>query len=182
MPPLLPFCGGLAEPPSRGESDAGTLAVRLDSPRVSAALALLEGIGQGDSLAALLGYQLERKLHDSRLDSLIFKLRRIFPFKTDQAANAFAATTDGMAVISARQLSRTDWGGPGLTTEERQKMEPLLVDLHSQFDALSDLMLTESVFQTVKGSPARSAAARGHSCRDNASAVSGGGRRNAAAS
>jgi hypothetical protein len=143
---------------SEGGTDAGTLAVRLDSPRVRAALALLEGIGQGDSLSALLGYQLERKLHDSRLDSLIFKLRRIFPFKTDQATSAFAATTDGMAIIRAWELSRTDWGGPSLSTEERQKMEPLLVELHSQFDALSDLMLTESVFQTVKGSPARAAA------------------------
>ena len=143
---------------SEGSNDANTLAVRLDSPRVTDALALLEGIGQGDSLAALLGYQLERKLHDSKLDPLIFKLRRIFPFKTDQAANAFAATTDGMAVIKAWQISRTGWGGPSLSTEERQKMEPLLTDLHSQFDALSDLMLTESVFQTVKGSPARSAA------------------------
>ena len=32
-------------------------------------------------------------------------------------------------------------------------MEPLLTELHAQFDALSDLMLTESVFQTVKGKP-----------------------------
>ena len=38
------------------------LAVRIDSPRVRAALSLLEGIGQGDTLAALLGYQLERTL------------------------------------------------------------------------------------------------------------------------
>ena len=94
---------------SEGGNDAGTLAVRLDSPRVRGALALLEGIGQGDSLAALFGYQLERKLHDSKLDSLIFKVRPLFPFKTDQATNAFAATTDGMAVIKAWKDSPATW-------------------------------------------------------------------------
>src|SRR3712207_7151382 len=49
---------------------------------------------------------------------------------------------------------------PYTTLFRSQKMEPLLIDLDAQFDALSDLMLTESVFQTVKGSPARAAAAR----------------------
>ncbi|MGD9726183.1 MAG: hypothetical protein AB7G68_14895 [Nitrospiraceae bacterium] len=142
-----------------GDNDPGTLAVRLDSPRVRGALALLEGIGQGDSLAALLGYQLERKLHDARLDPLIFKVRRLFPFKTDQPPNVFAATTDGMAVIQAWQSSPGGWGGTSLSGQDRQHIEPLLVDLQSQFDALSDLLLTESVFQTVKGSPGRAAAA-----------------------
>ena len=143
---------------SEGGNDADTLAVRLDSPRVRGALALLEGIGQGDSLAALLGYQLERKLHDNQLDHFIFKLRRLFPFKTDEPANAFAATTDGLAVVKARRTSPR-WGASGLTPDERQEIDPLVAELDSQFDALSDLMLTESVFQTVKGSPARAAAA-----------------------
>ena len=116
---------------------------------------MLEGIGQGDSLAALFGYQLERKLHDSKLDSLIFKVRPLFPFKTDQAHERVCATTDGMAVIKAWKDSPATWGGAGLSPEDRQKMVPLLTELHAQFDALSDLMLTESVFQTVKGSPAR---------------------------
>ena len=140
-----------------GGNDANTLAVRLDSPRVRGALALLEGIGQGDSLAALLGYQLERKLHDSKLDRFIFKLRRLFPFKTDEATNSFAVTTDGLAVVKARRTTPR-WGAAGLTPEERQQIEPLVAELDAQFDALGDLMLTESVFQTVKGSPGRAAA------------------------
>ena len=135
-----------------------TLAVRLNSPRVRSALALLEGIGQGDSLSSLLGYQLERMLHDRHLDSLIFKLRRRFPLKTDQATSSFAATIDGMAAINARSIPAV-WEGLGIPASDRAAVLLLLDQLHSQFDAFGDLMLTESVFQTVKGSPARAAAA-----------------------
>jgi len=38
--------------------------VNLSSERVRMALAIIEGMQQGQSLAALLGYQLERGLHD----------------------------------------------------------------------------------------------------------------------
>ncbi|HEY0366835.1 MAG TPA: hypothetical protein VGC73_10200, partial [Pyrinomonadaceae bacterium] len=132
------------------------LAVRIDSPRVRAALSLLEGIGQGDTLAALLGYQVERMLHDLQVDPLIFKLRRLFPLKTDQAVNSFAATIDGMAFIES---SKHSWPNTNLSGVERSTLDLLAHNLSAQFDALSDLMLTESVFQTVKDSPARAAAA-----------------------
>ena len=135
-----------------------TLAVRLNSPRVRSALALLEGIGQGDSLSSLLGYQLERMLHDRHLDTLIFKLRRRFPLKTDQATSSFAATIDGMAAINARSIPAV-WEGLGIPASDKAALLVLLDQLHAQFDAFGDLMLTESVFQTVKDSPARAAAA-----------------------
>lgn len=137
-------------------ADSNALAVRIDSPRVRSALALLEGIGQGDTLPALLGYQLERTLHDSGFNSLIFHLRRIFPLKTDDAATAFAATIDGIAVIEAK---KANWANTNLSEDDRNKLGPIVDNLNGQFDALSDLMLTESVFQTVKGSPTRAAAA-----------------------
>ena len=41
-----------------------SLAVNLSSDRVRTALAMLEGIRNGQSLGALLGYQFERALHD----------------------------------------------------------------------------------------------------------------------
>src|SRR5204862_6944526 len=46
-------------------ANPGTLAVNLSSQRVRLALSFLEGVRQGQSLGALLGYQLERGLHDS---------------------------------------------------------------------------------------------------------------------
>ena len=135
-----------------GGDTGSALAVRVDSARVRAALSLLEGIGQGDTLASLFGYQLERMLHDISADAVIFRVRQKFPLKTDSAANSFAATTDGMALLKA-------WPNVALSDADKARLAPLVQNLSAQFDALSDLMLTESVFQTVKDSPARAAAA-----------------------
>ena len=58
------------------------LAVDLSSERVRWAQQIIEGIRNGQSLGALLGYRLERALHDEPtvfLDELIYELRRAFP-------------------------------------------------------------------------------------------------------
>jgi hypothetical protein len=53
--------------------------INLNSERVRRALAIQEGIGQGQSLGALLGYQFERALHERRLDRHIDEFRAAFP-------------------------------------------------------------------------------------------------------
>src|SRR5205823_2942871 len=64
-----------------------SLAVNLSSDRVRLALSLLEGIRNGQSLGALLGYQFERGLHDAyamvEVDKFIFPLRKAFPLVAD---------------------------------------------------------------------------------------------------
>lgn len=58
------------------------LAVDLSSERVRRAHVVIDGIRNGQSLGALLGYQLERALHDAPnlyLDRVILELRRAFP-------------------------------------------------------------------------------------------------------
>lgn len=52
-------------------------AVDLSSERVRLALFLLEGVRQGQSLGALLGYRLERSLHEHGLDRFIAGFRKI---------------------------------------------------------------------------------------------------------
>ena len=59
-----------------------TYKVNLSSERVRMALSILEGLQQGQNLSALLGYQLERGLHDrtdEALDVFIYELRKVFP-------------------------------------------------------------------------------------------------------
>lgn len=67
------------------------LAVNLSSERVRLALSVLEGIRNGQSLGALLGYQLERGLHDrytvAELDQFILKLRKAFPLRAKRLKN-----------------------------------------------------------------------------------------------
>jgi hypothetical protein len=61
--------------------------INLSSERVRAALAILEGMQQGQSLAELLGYELERGLHDNNgeeLDVFIYELRKAFPLAANR--------------------------------------------------------------------------------------------------
>ena len=57
----------------------GAFAVDLASARVRLALELQDGIRQGQPLGALLGYRIERELHEKGADRLIFSLRSIAP-------------------------------------------------------------------------------------------------------
>lgn len=62
--------------------DKEELKIKLSSQRVRLALQIIEGIQGGQSLAALLGYQFERGLHDrtdAEVDAFIFELRNAFP-------------------------------------------------------------------------------------------------------
>lgn len=63
------------------EEEQEIFKVNLSSERVRMALGIIEGMQQGQSLGALLGYQLERGLHDNNdeeLDVYIYELRKVF--------------------------------------------------------------------------------------------------------
>jgi hypothetical protein len=67
------------------EKDKNPFGINLSSERVRLASYMLEGVRNGQSLSALLGYRFERGLHDKHLlgkgevDVLIYPLRMIFP-------------------------------------------------------------------------------------------------------
>lgn len=71
------------------EDNNSELAVNLSSERVRLALSVIEGIQNGQSLAALLGYKLERTLHDQQnlvnkgIDTYIYALRKLFPLNAN---------------------------------------------------------------------------------------------------
>ncbi|CCQ90843.1 conserved hypothetical protein [Nitrospina gracilis 3/211] len=69
------------------QENAEPFKVNLSSERVRLALSIVEGLQQGQSLAALLGYQLERGLHDNNeleLDVYIYELRKMFPLVSNK--------------------------------------------------------------------------------------------------
>ncbi|MFD7449643.1 hypothetical protein [Kitasatospora sp. NPDC059827] len=76
----------------------GSFAVNLSSGRVRIALGLLDGMRQGQSLGALLGYRLERALHDSHqraeVDFLISALRLRFPLRAGRIAQTVPQQAD----------------------------------------------------------------------------------------
>ena len=87
--------------------DAERYKVNLSSERVRAALGVIEGIQQGQGLAELLGYGLERGLHDRtelELDSFVYELRKVFPLASGRLAST--AIRAGRVAKTASQATR----------------------------------------------------------------------------
>lgn len=69
--------GYLSHNPDAGGD--GAFAIDLTSARVRTALHLVGGVRQGQPLGALLGYRIERGLHEAGLERFVLALRRIAP-------------------------------------------------------------------------------------------------------
>jgi hypothetical protein len=157
-----------------GTAADGALAIDLSSRRVCLAMELLDGVRAGQPLGALLGYRLERNLHDGfaplELDRYIAPLRRIAPL----VANSVTAPVDGEPVeaIAARnvvdglalsRLAPADVraklaADPALAAPPANELDTVMSALAAMtdaVDALGDLMLAESVYQVVQGNTAR---------------------------
>jgi hypothetical protein len=154
-------------------------AVDLGSRRVRPALEVIEGMRNGQSLGALLGYKLERGLHDrhavAEVDAFVFALRKAFPLvadrlddtKTDDDVPIEAIearnVVDGLALVThARQSANRSYPfGLSLPTATPAQSTAIdaevaaLLDLH---DAIADLTLAEGVHQAVVGNVDRAAA------------------------
>ena len=89
-------------------SNEDPLAVNLSSDRVRRAISAIEGIRQGQSLSALLGYQFERGLHDSHnlaeVDQFIYDLRKAFPLRARRIASTTPPEDTSIEAIEARNV------------------------------------------------------------------------------
>lgn len=161
-------------------------AIDLTSARVRDAMDLIEGIRQGQSLAALIGYRIERAMHEGKLDAFIFSLRVVAPLVqgrlTDrdepetgaQEALAPSNVVDGIrltemwkngrdgviAAISRKPENNpyvTTWAAP--TEPELKRLDKYINNAAAALDAVADLLLAESVHQLVKGNSERASAA-----------------------
>jgi hypothetical protein len=159
-----------------GAHDGEALGVNLTSARVRDALDLLEGVRQGQGLGALLGYLLERGLHDAHalaeVDRYILDLRRAFPLAGDRLASTSTAAArdpapieavearnvvDGLALVEQVVASgergypfgRTDL--PEASAAERAAIDAEVAALLDHHEAIADLALAEGVHQAVLG-------------------------------
>ncbi len=101
---------------SQKEQEGGNspFAINLSASRVREGLKLLEGITGGQETGALLGYQLERALHEQykgpngehlEMDALIYRLRRKFPTYSDRLIDE---ATEGQQQESIRAMNVVD--------------------------------------------------------------------------
>jgi hypothetical protein len=153
-------------------------AINLTSDRVRKAKSFLEGMRNGQSLGALLGYQFERGLHDQHnlgngeVDMFIYPIRKAFPLVADSLVTTKSDATDAIQTIEANNVidglkfivdiqKKNVLTYPfGLTTlpaqtpQNKKSIDAInvevknLIDTH---DAIADLVLSEQVYQVVKG-------------------------------
>jgi hypothetical protein len=150
-----------------GEAGA-PFAIDLSSTRVDLAQRTLDEVRQGQSLGASLGYRFERTLHDEGLDSFIVRFRELAPL----VANKIEASDRPAASIAARQvvdglLLQRRWN-EGIVAAQpwfarsaarvRRAIESALLALDDTLDAISDLIVAESVYQSVQGNAMRAGA------------------------
>lgn len=157
-----------------------TLSVNLSSDRVRLALSVLEGVRNGQSIGALLGYQFERGLHDAHgpieVDKFIYLLRKAFPLVADALAGTATPPDVPIEAIEARNvldgrklLVQTRTAGnetypfgiadlPTATSAEAAAINAQVNAIADVNDAVADLALAESVHQAVQGNFDRVAA------------------------
>ncbi len=149
------------------------MAVNLSSARVRLALSLLEGIRNGQSLGALLGYRFERDLHDRHglveVDKFIYPLRKAFPLVGDTLTTTRTDPDVPIEAIEARNvldgrklIDRIRTSGQaaypfGLETlrdadaSEAAAITAAAASLLDVYDAVADLALAEGVHHAVQG-------------------------------
>lgn len=172
----------------RGDPNSTAMDIDLSSTRVRDALALLDGMRQGQSLGALLGYRLERRLHESsgngqELDRFIYVLRALAPLRGGkltepdalvQESLAASDVVDGLRLLEIKPdvIRQKLKDGPAdpryivppdrwleATPADADAVLEAIADLDRTHDAVADLLLAESVHQLVCGNAARAAAA-----------------------
>jgi hypothetical protein len=153
------------------------MSVNLSSERVRRALWYFEGVRNGQLLSALLGYQFERGLHEhhpnSNLDKFILPLRKKFPLIADHITessidahiDALEASNvvDGLALVTATKdrdnlSSILDFPDTPASDQEKTAITSEIERIMDDFDAMSDLILSESVFQVAQGNYDRAGA------------------------
>ena len=147
--------------------------VNLTSERVDSALHLLDGVAQGQPLAALLGYRFERALrsHSLLLAKYILPFRRLVPLRAPDSASTAPATpsenvsardvVDGVALLERWSTDRDGMFNalvPAPAADDRQVLSAVLDGLADAYDAVADVMVAESVHQTVLGNGERAGA------------------------
>jgi len=162
------------------------LRVNLSSQRIRKALSIIEGIRGGQSLGALLGYHLERGLHDGypgiELDYFIYQLRKAFPLTTNRNKDTRIDETseqpidsvetiearnviDGLSLIEHIKKSGSvtypfgkSFLHPVDTTAQSTAINKEVQNLLDINDAVADVAIAESVHQIVQGNYDRGAA------------------------
>lgn len=164
-------------------------AIDLSSRRGVELRRVLEGVQAGQSVGALLGYQIERGLAGTSAARFQLSLRAIAPISTDELGNELAQevaasrvaagdVVDGAELLRLFPLESLSGANPALRARLGRKPDNAFIETWdivsgpewdlvleamrgaaATLDAVADALLSESVLQYASGNPSRASAA-----------------------
>ncbi len=132
------------------EVDSNPFTVNLTSDRLQKSLSLLEGMRQGQQLEALLGYQLERHLHENNLHEEIYTLREKFPLYENTTGDSTGFVN--LSVIDGLKAIKNKDSFPEVVKKQVEKLEDTM-------DAGLDTLFYEAGYHVTQGNLSQAAAA-----------------------
>jgi hypothetical protein len=158
---------------SHSDAEHEALNIDLSSDRVRTALNIIQGVAQGQPLAALLGYRFERRLRERglALARFILPIRKLSPLRTTSnpqvlgSLESIAArdVVDGIGLLERWQKENRALLAPlndlNPTADEQTIIAQELDHLVETMDAASDLLMAETVYQVALGNLERAGAA-----------------------
>lgn len=183
----------------KGSGGTNPFAINLNSERVRLANQFLEGIRNGQTLNALLGYQFERGLHEKynlgqgEADVFIYPLRKAFPIASSNLNTTTPTTSDVNDAVSSNALPDNNkaietieannvidglkliehiqktgntvypfglpasYNLPNANATQKAAISEETKRIMEIHDAISDMVMAEQVYQTVKGNIDRNA-------------------------
>jgi len=146
---------------AHGGGETDPFAVSLTSQRVRLARWIFDGVRAGRSLGAVLGYLVERDLHERDLDFAIVHAREAAPLPGQEALPPEARRLDGLrlhqlwaggedhAVDHLVAMDHTP------TDDQRRRAVAVLRGLNAAVDAAADALQAEQVHQFARGDLSR---------------------------
>ncbi|MBK6282313.1 MAG: hypothetical protein IPF54_06270 [Draconibacterium sp.] len=142
----------------KDEEQSNPFTVNLTSDRIQKGRFLLEGIRQGQQLEALLGYQLERHLHENNLHEEIYTLREKFPLYENVTGDSTGfvnlSVIDGLKAIKNKETLPAE-----INTLVKEQVKSQIEKLEDTMDASLDTLFYEAGYQLTQGNLTQAAAA-----------------------
>ncbi len=140
---------------AHGGGDDDPFAITITSQRVRLAQRIFDGVRAGRSLGAVLGYLVERDLHERGLDASVDNAREVAPLPGQEALPIPARRLDGLALHqlwSDSEGHAVDHLVAGSQDEAlRRRAAGVLRRLGVAVDAAADLLQAEQVHHMVRG-------------------------------
>lgn len=140
---------------AHGGGDDDPFAIKITSERVRLAQRIFDGVRAGRGLGAVLGYLVERDLHERGLDAAVDRAREVAPLPGQETLPVAARRLDGLALHglwAASEEHAVDHLVAGSSDERlRGKATGVLRRLGVAVDAAADLLQAEQVHQFARG-------------------------------